>query len=63
MRILPKKETTFLVYPLIVGQYIISAGQAMPTALLLILTASVIICLVLDIRFLAREFKKLMERR
>lgn len=63
MRILPKKETAFLVYPLIVGQYIISAGQAMPTALLLILTASVIICLVLDIRFLAREFKKLMERR
>jgi hypothetical protein len=63
MRILPKKETVFLVYPLIVGQYIISAGQAMPTALLLILTASVIICLVLDIRFLAREFKKLMERR
>ena len=63
MRILPKKETVFLVYPLIVGQYIISAGQAMPTALLLILTASVILCLVLDIRFLAREFKKLMERR
>ncbi len=63
MRILPKKETVFLVYPLIVGQYIISAGQAMPTAILLILTASVIICLVLDIRFLAREFKKLMERR
>lgn len=63
MRILPKKETVLLIYPLIVGQYIISAGQAMPAVLLLILTVSVIICLVLDIRFLARELKKLMERR
>ena len=63
MRILPKKGTVLLVYPLIVGQYIISAGQTMPAVLLLILTVSVIICLVLDIRFLARELKKLMERR
>ena len=38
MRILPKKETVMMVYPLIVGQYIISVGQAMPSILLLILT-------------------------
>ena len=28
MRILPKKETVMMVYPLILGQYIISVGQA-----------------------------------
>lgn len=60
MRILPKKETVMMVYPLIVGQYIISVGQAMPSILLLILTVSVIVCLILDIRFLAVQFKKLM---
>lgn len=48
MRILPKKETVMMVYPLIVGQYIISVGQAMPSILLLILTVSVIVCLILD---------------
>ena len=60
MRILPKKESVMMVYPLIVGQYIISVGQAMPSILLLILTVSVIVCLILDIRFLAVQFKKLM---
>lgn len=60
IRILPKKETVMLVYPLIVGQYIISAGRLMPTILLLILTVSVIVCLILDICFLAVQFKKLM---
>jgi hypothetical protein len=60
MRILPKKETVMMVYPLIVGQYIIFVGQAMPSILLLILTVSVIVCLILDIRFLAVQFKKLM---
>lgn len=60
MRILPKKETVMMVYPLILGQYIISVGQAMPSILLLILTVSVIVCLILDIRFLAVQFKKLM---
>lgn len=60
IRILPKKETVMLVYPLIVGQYIVSAGQAMPSALLLILTISVIVCLILDIRLLAVQFRKLM---
>ncbi len=49
MRILPKKETVMMVYPLIVGQYIISVGQAMPSILLLILTVSVIVCLILDL--------------
>lgn len=60
MRILPKKETVMMVYPLIMGQYITSAGQSMPTILLLILTVSVIVCLILDIWFLAVQFKKLM---
>lgn len=60
MRILPKKETVCLVCPLIVGQYIIFSGQAMPTGLLLILTVSVIVCLILDVRFLAGQIKKLM---
>ena len=61
MRILPKKETVLLLYPLIVGQYIISAGQAIPVFLLLILTISVVVCLIFDIQFLARQFKKLRE--
>ena len=60
MRILPKKETVMMVYPLIVGQYIISVGQAMPSILLLILTVSVFVCLFLDIRFLAVQFMTLM---
>ena len=63
MRILPKKETVMMVYPLIVGPYIISTGQAMPSVLLLILTVSVIVCLILDIRFLAVQFKKLTSSR
>jgi hypothetical protein len=60
MRILPRKETFCFVYPLVVGQLIISAGQTMPGLLLFGLAASVIVCLILDIKFLVVQFKKLM---
>lgn len=60
MKILPRKKTFCFVYPVLVGQLIISAGQVMPGLLLFGLAASVIVCLILDIRFLVVQFKKLM---
>lgn len=60
MKILPRKETIFLVYPLVIGQLIISAGHRMSNVLLLILSASVIICLVFDVCFLVKQIQKLM---
>lgn len=59
MKIFPRKETFCFVYPVVVGQLIISAGQVMSGLLLLGLAASVLVCLILDIRFLVVQFNKL----
>lgn len=62
IRILPRKETMIVIYPLVAAQYIIyhhENGLYMPTIFLFLLALSTIVALGMGIKIVINKFKEL----